>query len=193
MQDIREQLNKCNQQLKECNIQLKERNTQLAAAHTQLQEHADHVKTLQKELDDVQEFVFRLQPKRSTISPEDAAGRFRTLCGSVEDWVQTNLCDVLDRRVLLYTKDFTAKDVRKFMTLVSAEGRKSAIIEDTDEQTIIAAIIRFLYDRVFALKFWFPLFGAASLLNALEEDMSRLEPRRGRRCRVCYFQFTTIT
>lgn len=181
MQDVLEQLDESNKQLRERNAQLDERSKQLAASYAQLQDRTDRVRKLEKELEDAHDFIFTLQPKRHVISPESAAGAFKTLCGSVEEWVQTNLRDVLDERINLNSKDFTPEDVETFMELVSFEGRKSVSIPETDEYNIIAAIMRFLYQRIFAEKFWFPMpAGTSDFLDRLEADMCQLEPRRGK-------------
>jgi hypothetical protein len=182
LRECSSQLDEKNRQLSDYFTQLDEKNKQLAASYAQLQERTDRARKLEKELEDAHDFIFTLQPKRQVISAENAAAAFKTLCGSVEEWVQTNLRDVLDNQVKLNSKDFTLDDVATFMDLVSSEGRKyAASIPETDEYNIIAAIMTFLDRKIFAEKFWFPMHGGASdFLDRLEADMYQLEPRRGK-------------
>src|SRR4051794_27259627 len=56
---------------------------------------------LSRNLQEQQEFIFSLQPRREQITGTEAAAEFGSLCASIDEWVDTTLGDAIDDRRML--------------------------------------------------------------------------------------------
>ncbi len=142
------------------------------------------VRELQKELRDVHDFVFSLQPKREQITESEAAADFKLLCRMIEDWVETNvgdsLGDEIHARSIIKQRGLQASRIRRFLMLVSLPGEEASKCPDTDVYNVIAAIMKFLCIEIFDKDFYCPVEeGAMEYLNSILTSMRTLEPRRG--------------
>ncbi|KAF8862454.1 hypothetical protein BDZ45DRAFT_203481 [Acephala macrosclerotiorum] len=159
--------------------QLTETTARLEVSDTQCRELTSQVKQLQKDLQDAHDFIFALQPRRPIITPAQAAEDYKSLCLNVENWVQTTLCDVLDKRRIPLSKDISPEQVEMFLGLISPAGWSAFQTPDSDEYNIIAAIMSFLCREIFDRGFWCPMEdGSLNMLDSIENSMRNLEPRR---------------
>ncbi|KUJ11962.1 uncharacterized protein LY89DRAFT_217207 [Mollisia scopiformis] len=163
-------------QVLERNQVLEKTRQELEAASSTSQSLASQVKKLQKELDDAHSFIFNLQPATHVITPTQALEDYKTLCMKVEDWVQDNLGDGLEKG--MHVDDITIESVEQFVSLVSPQGRSAFGIPKTAENILIESIMNFLYRRIFRLDFWCMEPDAMLFLEHIERSMHKLEPRR---------------
>ena len=106
---------------------------------------------LQRNLQDAQDFIFSRQPRQQKLTETEAAEDFNTLCGSIEEWVDTKLGDALEEKTptkarLHYTS------AKMFLSLIPNRGREAFKYPETDMYNITAAILRFLCNEIFNIR-----------------------------------------
>lgn len=119
------------------------------------------------------------------IMPNDAAKEFSSLCGVIEDWVQTWLRDVIylksDWETQLKSSVFELDQLEDWMDLVSDRGRGAFQAPQSDEYNIIAGIMYYLCLHIFQTDFWCPpRSDFMKLVGEIETSMEKLKPRRGK-------------
>jgi hypothetical protein len=163
--------------IQEANKAIKE---QFEASQTECEILRNQVLELQKNLHDAQDFIFSLQPRQQRITESEAAVEFHSLCGSVEEWVQTKLGDALEDMTLSKERGPLGQPAKVLLSLISQPGREAFRCPETDEYNIIAVVMRFICNRILDKDFYCPIEkGGMEFLNTIEKSMRNLEPRRG--------------
>ncbi|KAH8804542.1 hypothetical protein F5884DRAFT_417434 [Xylogone sp. PMI_703] len=133
---------------------------------------------LQKDLSDAQDFVFSLQPRQTNITESEASSEYNSLCGMVQQWVETNVGDALYERDMHREKIYPHA-AKELLDLISKPGKQAFVYLDTDEYNIVSAIMKFLCVEIFDRPFFCPIEdGAVKILSSVEKAMRNMEPRR---------------
>lgn len=139
--------------------------------------HAQNTK-LERDLKEAHDFVFSLQPRQTSLTESEAAPAFKTLCDSVENWVDRELSDFISEKAAY--KMMSGLYAKRFIKYIVLPGRQCSELPETDEYNIIAAIMRYLYVKVFDRDFYCAEDGDVQFFDSLQASMQSLTPRRGR-------------
>lgn len=167
---------------KECE-RLRENIVDLKAKLAKSEKNRDELQTqlvdLQKQLTETTDFVFSLNRREEKITASEVADEFNSLCGAVEDWVQTKLEDGIVARVA--QRAIRANEGTKLLlSFIPKCGKEAFNYPETDECNLYAAVMRFLCNRIFDEAFYCPLGkGEIEFLKIIESSMRNLEPQRG--------------
>lgn len=135
---------------------------------------------LTKVLQEQEDFIFSLQPRRETFTGSEAATEFKSLCGSVENWVQTTLGDAIDDRKLEKQREIFKEPATDFLGLLGRAAQDTFGVVDTDVYLVIAAVMKFLCNTIFDQEWYCPVGkGRMEFLTQLWKSMAKLQPRRG--------------
>jgi GAF domain-containing protein len=134
---------------------------------------------LRKNLQDAQDFIFSLQPRQQKLTETEAAEDFYTLCGSIEEWVDSKFGEALDGRILTKEK-VLSEPLTKLLSLIPHPGKEAFKYPGTDEYNITAAILQFLCNEIFNKEFYCPIGDREiEFMVSVEKSMRNIEPRRG--------------
>jgi hypothetical protein len=148
------------------------------------------VLVLSKNLQEQEDFIFSLQPRRETFTGSEAAAEFKSLCGSVENWVQTTLGDAIDDRKLEKQREILKEPAADFLGLLSRAAHEAFGVVDTDVYLVIAAVMKFLCNTIFDQEWYCPVGkGRMEFLTQLWKSMAKLQPRRGLSCLILQHTF----
>lgn len=155
-------------------------NDMLTASQNECEMLRTQVFELQKNLQDAQDFIFTLQPRRQKLTETEAAADFNTLCGSIEELVDRKLGEALDDMILTKEKSLSFLRSEKLLSLIPSPGKEAFKYPETDKYNITAAILQFLCQEIFNEEFYCP-FGSRELefMVSVERSMRNLEPGRG--------------
>ena len=133
-----------------------------------------------KNLQDAQDFIFTLQPRRQKLTETEATADFNTLCGSIEELVDTKLGEALDDMILTKENSIYLQPSEKLLSLIPSPGKEAFKYQETDKYNITAAILRFLCQEIFNQEFYCSV-GSRELefIVSVERSMRNLEPGRG--------------
>lgn len=135
-----------------------------------------------RNFEDAQEQIFRMQPRRSDITEDDASKEYNSLCINVEHWIDSHFDQVLDLDYGIY-KD-SKVDVASGMRLISwiemtAGGIEALDIPDTLPYYLRNAIMSFITREILQQKPYQADLFPWKLLEIIETSMRTLEPHRG--------------
>ena len=146
----------------------------------QLVEARNQNKSKTKQLQDAQDQIFRLQPRRTDITEAEAQQAYKCLCGNIERWVEHRLKGVLTSLDLgqLSTPAVPSQAMR-FVALIRGPAKRCLDVDETDEYHVMSAIMNYLYLSLFSKSFYCPLddnSGDHTLkwIDELETTMSQL-------------------
>ena len=137
-----------------------------------------------RQLNEAQNHIFRMQPRRNDITDTEAHDQVSDLYNGIHRWVESRLdkiLEMLDNRQLgnlSYPRDAA----KRFLTLVSPRAMRSMRYDRSDEYLITSVIFRYLCKTFFSRPFYCPLTGpdnqvdAINLIDRIEKSMS-LVPR----------------
>ncbi|CAF3481283.1 unnamed protein product [Fusarium graminearum] len=143
----------------------------------------------QRQLEEAQDQVFRLQPCRKDITESEAKDAYKTLVGNVQRWVENRAGHVIDE---LETGRLMSRaappEGSRLVTLLREQSRRCINVSQSDEFQIMGAIMNYLHITMFSKSFYCPLDdgddgGTAVWIDELEETMSQLQ--RGLRALTC--------
>ncbi|KAK1250514.1 hypothetical protein MKX08_010517 [Trichoderma sp. CBMAI-0020] len=141
---------------------------------------------LREELNDAQSHIFSLQPYRKDLTPEEVGRQYDDLVESVQDWVQKFMGFWLDdyeagAEALASHARKNAQEVARLKKVVHKHPDliHGCMFPETDEDIIVAVIMRFLNDHIFQKV----LYGSASnytdMVSFIETQMqTAVEPKR---------------
>ncbi|GFP52623.1 hypothetical protein TASIC1_0001077500 [Trichoderma asperellum] len=141
---------------------------------------------LREELNDAQSHIFSLQPYRKDLTPEEVGRQYDDLVESVQDWVQKFMGFWLDDyeagvEALATHARKNSGEVTKFKKVVHKypDLIHGCMFPETDEDIIVAIIMRFLNDHIFQKV----LYGSAAtyteMVSFIETQMqTAVEPKR---------------
>ncbi len=152
----------------------------LEASQTECEILRRRVLELRKNLEEQQDFVFGLQPQQAKITETEAKTEFTSLCGAIEEWVDTNLGDAIQDMAMLKEK-VALEPAKALLNLIPYSGREAFKYIDTDEHNIAAAIMQFLCENIFEREFYCPIAsGAIDFLVSIERSMRNSNPARSK-------------
>ncbi|RFU34293.1 hypothetical protein B7463_g2071, partial [Scytalidium lignicola] len=152
---------------------------QLSRVNKENETLKNQIVQLQKDLSDAQDFIFSLQPRQINITESEAVSEYNSLCGMVQQWVDTNVGDALYERQMHREKLYLLHSAKDLLDLVSKPGKEAFVYLDTDEYNIVSAIMKFLCTEIFDRPFYCPIEdGAVKILSSVEKAMRNMEPRR---------------
>jgi len=162
----------------ECNGSIVEANPVSIAEFQELQTECGNLRAtvleLRRDLQDMQDFIFSLQPRQRRLTETEATEDFNTLCGSIEEWVDRKLGKSLDDRILPQTVCLTPS--QRLLALIPHPGKEAFRYPGTDEYNITAAILRFLCDEIFDKEFYCPIADVkSSFMESVEQSMRNLQ------------------
>lgn len=145
----------------------------------QLAEARNLNKSKMKLLQEAQDQIFRLQPRRRDITEAEAQQAYRCLCSNVERWVNHRLKALLDLDLLQLATRPISTQATRLVQLIRTPAKRCLDIDETDEYHIMSAIMNYLYLFIFSKSFYCPLddnTGDRTLkwVNELENTMSKL-------------------
>ncbi|KAF0636162.1 hypothetical protein FPSE5266_11709 [Fusarium pseudograminearum] len=135
----------------------------------------------QRQLEEAQDQVFRLQPCRKDITESEAKDAYKTLVGNVQRWVENRAGHVIDE---LETGRLMSRaappEGSRLVTLLREQSRRCINVSQSDEFQIMGAIMNYLHITMFSKSFYCPLDdgddgGTAVWIDELEETMSQLQ------------------
>ncbi len=152
----------------------------LEASQTECEILRRRVLELRKNLEEQQDFVFSLQPQQAKITETEAKSEFTSLCGVIEEWVDTNLGDAIQDKAMVEEK-VALEPAKALLSLIPPSGREAFKYFDTDEHNIAAAIMQFLCENIFEREFYCPITpGAIDFLVGIERSMRNSNPTRSK-------------
>ncbi|KAL7941675.1 hypothetical protein V8C42DRAFT_334442 [Trichoderma barbatum] len=141
---------------------------------------------LREELNDAQSHIFSLQPYRKDLTPEEVGRQYNDLVEQVKDWVQKFMEPWLDEYEAGMEAIITAarkqsgeaakfkKTLHKYPDLVHG-----CLFPETDEDIIVAIIMRFLNDHIFQKVLYGSAQNYTEMVSFIETQMqSAVEPKR---------------
>lgn len=152
---------------------------ELIDAQWQLAEARNLNKSKMKLLQEAQDQIFRLQPRRKDITEAEAQQAYRCLCSNVERWVNHRLKAILDLDIPQLAARPISTQATRLVQLIRSPAKRYLDVDQTDEHHIISAIMNYLYLFIFSKSFYCPLDDNTSdrtlkWVNELETAMSRL-------------------
>jgi hypothetical protein len=137
----------------------------------------------QRNFKDAQEKIFSMQPRRSDITEDEAIEEYSSLCVNVENWIETNLGDVLDLDYQIFAQ--SKVDVLGGSQLIgliemTRGGALALDIPDTLLYCLRNAIMNFICHRIFQGDLYAGDPGPWPFISFIETNMRNLEPRRGK-------------
>lgn len=141
---------------------------------------------LKEQLNDAQSHIFSLQPYRKELTPEEIGREFDEMIEQVRDWVEKVMAPYLDdhergvHQILSSAKRQTAEAMSFKRSLQAHPDLVNAcIIPETDEDIIVALILRYLHDNIFQKILYGALDHYTVVLSLVETHMQMsVEPRR---------------
>ncbi|KAM0264685.1 hypothetical protein ACHAQJ_000510 [Trichoderma viride] len=143
-------------------------------------------RVLREELNDAQSHIFSLQPYRKDLTPEEVGRQYDDLVEQVQDWVQKFMACWLDDyeagvEALANHARKNSGEAAKFKKVLHKypDLVHGSMFPETDEDIIVAIIMRFLNDHIFQKV----LYGSATeytgMVSFIETQMqSAVEPKR---------------
>jgi len=139
----------------------------------------DKVRTLTAHLKSSHDHIFSLQPLPPVILGPEAGRQFSSFCETVEEWVQTNLGDAIEDRIIFKGTSIDKQAAAELLALISPSGTGAFQVPGSDEYYVIAAIMRFLCREIFDKEFYCDM-GELVLVRSLQESIQKLKPPRGK-------------
>jgi hypothetical protein len=161
-----------------------------------LQLERDNLRWLETERDlraglqEAHDHIFRLQPRRRSITETEAQEDFQGLVASVQRWVENRLSAILDELDdgSLRHKRCDPQLATKFLQLTSSQAKKYTNASESDEFHVVAAIMQYLCYEFFDKKFYCPLPDHRDEAATIIQLMDRVEHglmRLGRETAIC--------
>ena len=120
-----------------------------------------------------------MQPHKHKFTESEARGDFNSPGELVEDRAQVKFGDAIERK-FAEQASLSKPMTRNIFYLIPRPGKDAFRVPATDEYNVIAAIMRFLYERIFDQDFFSPIDpGRLELLTANKCNMRGVEPQRG--------------
>lgn len=128
-------------------------------------------------LQEAHDHIFRLQPRRRSITETEAQEDFQGLVASVQRWVENRLSTILDELDdgSLRRKRCDPHLATKFLQLTSGQARKHINAGESDEFHVVAAIMKYLCSEFFDKKFYCPLHDHRDEANTIVQLIDRVE------------------
>ena len=153
---------------------------ELADTQHQLAEARIQNKTKTKQLQDANDQIFRLQPRRKDVTESEAQEAYKNLCGNVQRWVENRLKGILDDLDFgrLRTRSIPPQAMR-FVALVREPAKRCLGADQSDEHHVMAAIMNYLWLVLFSKSFYCALDDSDAdrtlvWIDELERAMSQL-------------------
>lgn len=180
--------------IKQLEYELRKSRDDTAALERQIEK--DKMKWLETErelrvgLQEAHDHIFRLQPRRRSITETEAQEDFQGLVASVQRWVENRLSAILDELDdgSLRRKRCDPNLATKFLQLTSGQARKYINASESDEFHVVAAIMQYLCAEFFDKKFYCPLHDHRVEANTIVQLIDRVEhglTRLGRETAIC--------
>jgi hypothetical protein len=151
---------------------------QFEASQTECEILRGQVLELRRNLEEQQDFIFSLQPHPAKITETEAKSEFILLCGTIEEWVDTNLGDAIQDRAMLKEK-VQLGAAKRLLNMIPYSGREAFKYFDTDERNIAAVIMRYLCVQIFDREFYGPISPEETeYLRSIKRSMRHLNPPR---------------
>jgi hypothetical protein len=152
----------------------------LALACLECEKLRKEVEELSGLLENAKDTIFGLQPYQQKINESDAAAAFRSLCKSVENWVDFRLGNAIEDRLIFKENRLDLGSAADLLNLASPAGRQAFSCRETDEYNVVAIVMQFLMNEIFKKDFYCPIdeIGMEFLSN-IYRSMRNLEPHRG--------------
>lgn len=115
---------------------------EFAEAQRQLSEARNQAKAKTKQLQDVKNHIFRLQPRRRDITESEAQESYKKLCSNVQRWVENRLPTALDELESGRLRSRPAgASAPRFTSLVREPAKRWLSAHQSDEHHVIAVIM----------------------------------------------------
>ncbi|GKT44673.1 uncharacterized protein ColSpa_04854 [Colletotrichum spaethianum] len=142
--------------------------------------------TLKEQLRDAQSHIFSLQPYRKELTPEEVGREYDDLVEGIADWVSKFMDPVLDdydqgvEDVLMNARRKPTEALRlKRMIHMYPDLVKGSTFPETDEDVIVAIIMRFLNDNIFQKVLYDAIASCVEVLSFVETALqNHVEPKR---------------
>ncbi|OHW89605.1 hypothetical protein CSPAE12_11829 [Colletotrichum incanum] len=142
--------------------------------------------TLKEQLRDAQSHIFSLQPYRKELTPEEVGREYDDLVEGITDWVSKFMDPILDDHdqgvedVLINAHRKPTEALRlKRMIHMYPDLVKGSTFPETDEDVIVAIIMRFLNDNIFQKVLYGSIGNYVEVLSFVETALqNHVEPKR---------------
>ncbi|KZL78432.1 hypothetical protein CT0861_04026 [Colletotrichum tofieldiae] len=142
--------------------------------------------TLREQLRDAQSHIFSLQPYRKELTPEEVGREYDDLVEGITDWVSKFMDPILDdydqgvEDVLMNARRKPTEALRlKRMIHMHPDLVKGSTFPETDEDVIVAIIMRFLNDSIFQKVLYGSIANYVEVLSFVETALqNHVEPKR---------------
>ncbi|KAF2497641.1 hypothetical protein BU16DRAFT_606214 [Lophium mytilinum] len=180
-----------NADIKKLEAELRAANRRTAELQRQLKDRQAHEKETERDLNEARDHIFRLQPRRRSITETEAQEAFQNLVSSVQRWVENRLNTILDDldSDVLDARRCDPKLAERFLSLTRPRAEKYFTCADADEFHVTAAIMQYLCQHFFDKDFYAPLDdglvdgkGTLKLIEEIGISMRQL-PREISQCR----------
>ncbi|KAK1977557.1 hypothetical protein LZ30DRAFT_601031 [Colletotrichum cereale] len=142
--------------------------------------------TLKEQLRDAQSHIFSLQPYRKEITPEEVGREYDDLVEGITDWVSKFMDPILDdydqgvEDILMSARRKPTEALRLKRTIhIYPDLVRGSTFPETDEDIIVAIIMRFLNDNIFQKVLYGSIADYVEVLSLVETALQNyVEPKR---------------
>ncbi|KAK5997204.1 hypothetical protein PT974_02557 [Cladobotryum mycophilum] len=146
----------------------------------------DENRLLRDELNDAQSHIFSLQPYRKELTSDEVSRQYSDLVEQVQDWVQKFMNPWLDDyeagiEALVAKASKQSNEVSRFRRTMQKypDLIHGSMFSETDEDIIVAIIMRFLNDNIFQKVLYGSIQHYTEMISFIENMMqASVEPRR---------------
>jgi hypothetical protein len=132
---------------------------------------------------DVQNQIFSMQPRRPDITEEEAVAAYNSLCINVENWIDSNLDDVLEQDYDIFSQakvDLDSGSRLLHWISMTQGAMKARDVPETLQYYLQNAFMNFIDYEIFRREPYGPNGGPWTFLHVIESSMRALDPHRGK-------------
>ncbi|KXH56693.1 hypothetical protein CSAL01_10934 [Colletotrichum salicis] len=141
---------------------------------------------LKEQLRDAQSHIFSLQPYRKELTPEEVGREYDDLIEGISDWVSKFMDPYLDDHEkgvedLIMTARRRPSDALKLKQVIHLypDLVRGAVFPETDEDVVVAIIIRFINDNIFQKIMYGSIANYVEVLSFVETALqNHVDPKR---------------
>jgi hypothetical protein len=129
---------------------------ELKEARLRLKKRDENSKQVTRQLQDAQDHIFRLQPRRTMVTETEAEQEFEELYNGIVRWVQNRLDGILNELDdgHLQNRTCPADEANRILSFTCARAREDFLSDQSDEYHVTAIIMQYLCVRMFSTDFY---------------------------------------
>lgn len=166
-------------QLREANLldlshTLQRLKSELKSTQGQLDSAKVQIQSRSKQLNEVRDQVFRLQPTRSEITEAEAKSLYSSLCKGIQRWVENRMSslDTAGGGARISTTA-GALQAYRLVSLLRESARHCIDVDQSDEYHIFAVVMNYLWLALFSRPFYSPLDDSND--NSTQASIDKIE------------------